>query len=543
MLAVMSSGRVFIDRRTVIVGGAAALAASTDRWPARADTAAGISEHVREVARKLAEAPHVPPAGRVDAALQGIGYDVWRDLVFRREHGLWYGEGLGFELQFSPAGYIYETPVEIHAVNGTEITPVRLSGDMFQWGPWADGYTPYRDLAISGFRILWPLNAVGNLDEVAVFQGASYFRALGRNHQYGLSARGLALKTVGPDAEEFPLFRTFWIERPDSRREIVVHALLDGPSATGAYRFAITPGPVTTMDVDAALYPRTGLTVAGLAPLTSMFWFDAHDVSAVQDFRPAVHDSDGLCIETQSGDWVWRPLTSPEQLQVSAFQHANPRGFGLIQRRRDFRDYQDIEARYQRRPSAWIECRGAWGEGHIELVEIPAKTEYFDNIVAYWRPAKPLHAGQRHDFAYRLHWCDEPPAAGPRLRVERTGIGEGSRPGFKLFVVDFGIATGNPLADVVDIETGVGLKSHFLAAVEPVGAALSASAGTLGRSVVLQRNPHVGGVRVTFELDPGGHAVIELRLALEIAGESASEAWLYRWLRPLAPAPVAAGTP
>ena len=218
-------------------------------------------------------------------------------------------------------------------------------------------------LSFSGFRIHAPLNVPGRYDEFMVFQGSSYFRGLGKGHSYGLSARGLAISTGSSRPEEFPLFRAFWIERPRHAQSITVHALLDSPSVTGAYTFQIWPGAETRMDVAAELFPRCDLTEVGLAPLTSMFLKDTHDDDGPADFRPAVHDSDGLAVWNARGERLWRPLVSPRQVQNTTLLDDNLRGFGLIQRARSFAAYEDLEANYHTRPSAWVEPqkRGATG--------------------------------------------------------------------------------------------------------------------------------------------------------------------------------------
>ncbi len=526
-----------MHRREFVVTGALALAAAplAFRNAAVADVprsaASSTWTHVQTIAEKLAREPYAPPVERVPPALKDIGYDVYRDIEFRLTKALWHGENLGFEVQFSPTAYIYHSPVEIFLIDNEKITPFVLTAAMFEWGPLRKDISSDTDIACSGFRILAPLNDSKRLDELTVFQGASYFRGLGRGHQYGLSARGLALNTGKPEPEEFPLFRSFWIERPAHPSRIVVYALLDSPSTSGAFRFAISPGAITTMEIDSRLFPRVDLAHVGIAPLTSMFWFDTRESANRQDFRAAVHDSEGLSVLSQSGERLWRPLSSPEHLQASAFAGPNPRGFGLLQRSRDFSAYQDLEARYERRPSAWVERRNDWGDGYVELIEIPAKTEYFDNIVAYWRPSDPLRAGQQYAFDYRLHWCAEPPEAAPRFRVKRTGFTEESRPGFHRFAVDYEMTAAYPSETIGIVDEAFGLIRRVPGPLQPIEAVLSASGGVLSGPVV-QANPHVNGVRVGFELDPRGHDTVELRLSLVVGGEVDSEVWLYRWLRP-----------
>ena len=327
-----------------------------------------------------------------------MGYDEYRDLRFRPERAVWRGEDLGFELQFFVSAYIYRTPVEIFLVENDAIRQVAADRALFEFGPQESKVPLHAPLGFSGFRIHAPLKRPNYYDELLAFQGASYFRGLGKAHSYGLSARALALNTEGPEPEEFPLFRSFWIERPKDRHSITVHALLDSPSVTGAYTFAIEPGAETVMDVDVHLFPRRDVSKVGFAPMSSMFLKDTHDSDGPSDFRPAIHDRDGFAAWNARDERLWRPLVNPPQLQLSCFRDNNPKGFGLVQRGRRLYDYQDLEAHYHERPSAWIAPKGNWGAGCAQLVEIPTRAEYFDNIVAFWRPDAALVAGQTCSF-------------------------------------------------------------------------------------------------------------------------------------------------
>ena len=411
-----------MHRRTFLATGLAALATlrSDLAWSldqlqfvqrratsARESTTAAL---VRRRAVELSLRDFEPPRETVPPSLAGMGYDEYRDLRFRSERAVWRGEELGFELQFFPSAYIYRAPVEIFLVENGSIRLLNADRALFDFGLQHDKVPLQTPLSFSGFRIHAPLNRPDYYDELLTFQGSSYFRGLGRNHSYGLSARALALNTDGPETEEFPIFRSFWIERPKDRNSITVHGLLDSESVAGAYTFEIAPGAQTAMHVDAHLFPRRDLSKVGFAPLTSMFLKDTHDGDGPRDFRPAIHDSDGFAAWNSRDEHLWRPLVSPPEVQTSYLQDNNPRGFGLIQRDRKFDGYQDLEARYQTRPSAWVEPKGNWGNGCAQLVEIPAQAEYFDNIVAFWRPDAPLRAGQEYPINYRLTWCDDVPA-------------------------------------------------------------------------------------------------------------------------------------
>ena len=335
------------------------------------------------------------------------------------------------------------------------------------------------------------------------FRARATFAAWASGHSYGLSARGLAIGTGSSRPEEFPLFRAFWIERPRHAQSITVHALLDSPSVTGAYTFQIWPGAETRMDVAAELFPRCNLTEVGLAPLTSMFLKNSHDDDGPADFRPAVHDSEGLAVWNARGERLWRPLVSPRQVQKTTLLDDNLRGFGLIQRARSFAAYEDLEANYHTRPSAWVEPRKTWGDGAVQLVELPAAEEYYDNIVAFWRPIAGLKAGVPYVFAYRLTWADDTPARSG-YRVVKTRVGRAGTPHHIRFIVDF--AQTDRRAD--------SKKAEAIRGPDPI-ASVRASHGVAGRPHV-QQNFYTGGVRVSFEFDPAAAERSDLRLELEI---------------------------
>ncbi|HEY7495953.1 MAG TPA: glucan biosynthesis protein [Candidatus Tectomicrobia bacterium] len=477
-----------------------------------AETPAFSAAEVQEQARALAAKKFVPPKIDLPAALLELDYDQYRDIRFKLERAIWNDEGLPFLVELFHRGFYYKEPVVIYIVARGQALPLLYSPDFFTFGPRVPSFPSGTVTDFAGFRLRAPINRSDHFDEFAVFQGASYFRAVAKGQEYGLSARGLALRTGDPEGEEFPFFRTFWIERPRAGAStVVVHALLDSPRTTGAYRFTIRPGEPTVMDVEMTLYPRVELTQIGLAPLTSMFFFAPNDRVGMDDFRAAVHDSDGLAIWNGQGEWLWRPLVNPETLQVSVFIDDNPRGFGLLQRHRAFMDYQDLEARYERRPSLWVEAIGNWGEGAVQLVEIPSKSEIDDNMVAFWRPKQPLPAQTEYRFTYRLHWCSTPPVTPTLATVAATRTGAGAEQGTRRMVIDF---VGKQLAD---------LKPD--APVEPV---ITTSAGTVQQPVV-QPNPATGGWRLSFVLVPGDAAVCDLRCVLKLGETLLSEVWLYRW--------------
>ena len=289
-----------------------------------------------------------------------------------------------------------------------------------------------------------------------------------------------------------------------------VHALLDSPSVAGAYRFDIAPGAQTEMAVSLRLFPRRDLSHPGIAPLTSMFLFDETNRSRFDDFRPSVHDSDGLMIANGNGEQLWRPLANPKRLQVSHFLDTDPKGFGLVQRSRDLADFADLEADYHRRPSAWVVPGAGWGRGSVALVEIPTDREINDNIVAFWRPSASLMVGARYDFDYSLIWCNKPPVTAGLARVVRTASGA-RRGGGRLMVIDFA-ATDRPLPEADQVVADMVVRPG------------TASPG------VIQHNPDTGGLRLAFSFDLEGADAVELRAQLrDLDRRPLSEVWLYRW--------------
>ncbi len=465
---------------------------------------------VPALARALAAEPHRPRRDPLPPFLARMDYDGYRRLRFHRAQALW-REGLPFQLQPHHRGFLFHDRVELFEVAEGQATRLRYRPDAFRLDdkPLAEDIG---DLGFAGFRLLHPLNRPDHFDEVCSFLGASYFRALGRGHVYGLSARGLAINTAEPGGEEFPAFTAFWIERPrPGDRHAVVHAVLESPSLTGAYRFAITPGEATAMEVQATLHPRRDLRRIGLAPATSMFYFAPHDRARIADWRGAVHDSDGLLMRTGEGEQIWRPLANPQDLQVSGFQDEAPQGFGLMQRARAFAQFADLEAAYHRRPSLWAEPLDQallpWGPGEVTLVEIPTRSEIHDNIASFWSPRDGLRAGTPLTLRYRLTWLGEALGDPRLLRFATTRHGIAEQGKLRHFVLD---TTPEPTpAPLPDPE-------------------VQASAGAIENAVV-QTNPETGGLRLAFHLRPGGARLVELKARLLRAGTQVSESWVWRW--------------
>jgi glucans biosynthesis protein len=475
-------------------------------------TTAFSASLVQNIAQQLSTSEFASPSLELPSSYKQLSYDQFRDVRFRTDQAIWRGEKIDFELQLLPMGWLYNMPVEIWLVDAGSARRLKADSNLFTLGPLIKDAGPGAPYGFSGFRVHGPINRPDYFDEYVVFQGASYFRAVGRNQLYGLSSRGLAINTARPGGEEFPLFRAFWIEKPKpGARTIVIHALLDSVSTTGAYRFEVEPGEATAIDVEATLYPRRALTHVGLGPLTSMYLHGPAHHRIDDDFRPAVHDSDGLAIYNGNSECIWRPLTNPKTLQTSAFLDQNVKGFGLCQRSRSFHAFEDLEARYERRPTLWVEPKGTWGAGYVELIEIPTGEEIHDNIVAYWKPANGPAAGAPFSFGYRMYWTEQLPIAWSGASTVATRVGHGKREGTTLFVVDF---AGPSVA----------------AARETPVAVVTANPGTV-TDIAVHENPEINGMRVSFELDPGGTELCELRLALRLGDQQISETWLYRWTK------------
>lgn len=471
-------------------------------------------DDVAERARSLAAKPYQAPKADVPRWLLDLDYDRWRQIRFRPEHALWRERDLPFQVQLFHPGLYYDRTVRIHVVDGEGVHPVSFSPDRFEY-PDADVASRVpQDLGYAGFRLHAPFKTADYHDEVAVFLGASYFRAVGRDDVFGLSARGLALDTALPSGEEFPWFRAFWLVRPaPGATDIAVYALLDSPSLTGAYRFAVTPGEETRVQVESRIYRREAVEKLGVAPLTSMFLYGETRPRPFEDFRPEVHDSDGLAVALASGEWIWRPLANPERLRVTRLDAPDPKGFGLAQRDRDWDHYQDLEARAERRPGLWIEPRGDWGAGHVELVEIPSDQETNDNVVAYWVPAETPPVGEPLTYAYDMRWSSAgvppDPPAGRVVATRRDAGGEGA------------------IRWTVDFE---GPQLRKLGAENVLRGVVSAGPETASVEILeqrVQKNPVTGGWRLVFQVR-ARDAPVELRAFLQKGDEILTETWTTR---------------
>ena len=488
-------------------------------------------EDVAQRASQQAQTPFKPSGGAIPAELAALSYDGYRDIRFNAASMLWRAEQLPFEVNFFHVGREVAS-VRIHQVTAGGVTPLPYSPRDFHYGQNKLSLDSWGDLGHGGVRAFSHLNSPGYKDELVVFQGASYFRALGSGQRYGLSARGLAVDTVGGAGEEFPRFTEFWLARPASdSKMLTVYALMDSPRMTGAYRFDITPGEQTTTQVQAQLFMRAStlagadkpLAMLGLAPLTSMFLFGENQPFSAQkagDFRPEVHDSDGLMIATDDGqgggEWLWRPLQNPSSTLVTSFAMQRLKGFGLMQRDRAFSNYEDLEARYELRPSAWVTPTGDWGAGRVELLQFATPDETHDNVAAYWVPAKLPAAGESITLAYQIHWQGKTQQLPPNGYVTQSRRGMGYT---QLSAQD----------QAQQVQFTLDFAGPALQGL-PDGAAVKAvtTADANGRVLesIAYKNPATGGWRATLRVQRLDAAKpIELRTFLQLDNHTLSETW------------------
>ncbi len=474
---------------------------------------------LRARAKALAAEPYRPPKPPVPGLIDSINFDVIQKVRFRPRFELWPG-GL-FPVQMFHLHRYVTLPVKIHVVRDGVASEIIYSPRYFDYGGSGLGDKLPSDLGFAGFRVL---NGPDAKTDWIAFQGASYFRSCGDENQYGASARGIAIDTAMPRPEEFPRFTEFWLGESEKPEAITIYALLDGPSIAGAYRIEASRPKGVVTDVHTDLFARTDIERLGVAPLTSMFWYGENIDRRRPDWRPEVHDSDGLALWTGTGERIWRPLIDPPVVQTNSFVDSNPKGFGLLQRDRNFTNYQDDGAFYNKRPSLWVEPRGDWGDGAVQLVEIPTDDEINDNIVAYWVPRKPVKKDDVFAFDYRIYWqADEPHYPADVAHVIATRIGRGGRPGVTppprnqyKFVIDF---AGGPLTD---------MAARY--DIEPVA---TISRGTIEKPYVIKivGTPHW---RAFFDVHLESDKPVDMRCYLRLKGETLSETWLYQFFPPAA---------
>lgn len=527
-----------IDRRALMQLALAAQAATAFGGPALADEAtpdglklgppAPFSHDIlKRLAKDLAAKPYVEPARPDPGIVQRIDYDAHGKLKYRPDFAL-YGKTPGaYPITFMHVGQYFQKTVRMHTLADGQAREIHYEPSLFDMP--ADSVArglPPEPSAFAGFWVREAKDQVTKLGDwkkrepFATFLGASYFRAIGEEGQVGMSARGVVLFPPPGAPEEFPDFIAHWFEPAKADGEpVTVYSLLDGPSLTGAFKFLIQRTGGTLMTIEAELNLRKDIDRLGLAALTSMYWFSETAKPFLMDWRPEVHDSDGLAMWTGTGERIWRPLNNPPRVMTSTFSDENPRGFGLLQRDRLFDHYLD-GVRYEDRPSTWVEPVGDWGEGAVQLVELPTDDEIHDNVVAYWLPAAPAKAGVSLDIAYKLFWQDAEPYPGDLARVVATRLGRGGQPGVarpqgvRKFLVEF---LGGPLVDI-----------PYGEAPEPV---LTASRGKFAPYILTDAvaSDIPGHWRTQFDLIVEGPDPVEMRCYLKVGDKVASETWLYQY--------------
>ena len=511
---------IILSRRTAALAGLATfIAGLSSRTANSAKAFEGVRLHdarpfsfdaLTAEAMARSKQPYVPEAPRAEGLLDRIDFEQHIEINYRADRTLF--QGHPFPIRLFHPGKFFKEPVHIFVVQDGSAREITYAPDLFTFGPKAAfARSLPEDLGFAGFRVMNP-NLHGDW---LAYLGASYFRSAGELQQYGLSARGIVIDTALPTPEEFPRFSQFYLQ--PGRDELTVFALLEGASITGAYRFIWHHGGQVTGEIEARLFARLDIQRLGIAPLTSMYWFSETNRQGAPDWRPEVHDSDGLSIWTGAGERLWRPLNNPPRVMTSTFVDRSPRGFGLLQRDRSFANYEDDGVFYERRPSVWVEPIGDWGAGAVQLVEIPTDVEIHDNIVAYWVPADPVKTGASLTFAYRLYWTGEEAKAPPTARVVATRRGRGGRPaesgkaGFTKFAVDF---------------MGGGIEQ--LESVDGLLPQVEAARGVIKDAYAIRVNG-TPKWRIIFDLKAPGTDPVELRAYLKHPdGRALSETWVYQ---------------
>lgn len=474
-----------------------------------------LIDRAKDLSKKSYEAP-----SKVPKFLTDMSADDWSKISFDRDDALWHDQKLPFQVMFYHPGSYYDHAVTIHVVKNGKTHTLKFDKNDFQYPDDDLKKKVPDDLGYAGLKLLHTLGDKHKMDEVMSFLGASYFRALGADEHYGLSARGLAIDTGNTDkGEEFPSFTQFWLVDPGDKSEhMTLYALLDSPSVTGAYKFVITPGQATHTHVDETLFTRKSIDKLGIAPLTSMFTWGENSLARIDNYRPEAHDSDGMLISSANGEWLWRPLVNPQKLWMNQFNANNVRGFGLIQRDRKFDDYQDLDYQYQKRPNAWITPDSDWGKGRLELVEIPSDSEVNDNITLYWIPEKPIKADQRLHYAYDIQWSSDlavPESLGHAVatRVGKAAVKPGQKKDQVRVVIDF---VGGKLSKLTDANS-----------VQPK---VTAERDVTLNNIQAVRNPHIDGWRLSFQVPTSAlNKPLQLRAYLADAnGGGLTETWSYR---------------
>lgn len=485
-------------------------------WPLSAQ-GFGFQDVIDKARAKAGEAYQAPAT--VPPFLQELSHEQYRGIRFKPENSVWRESDSKLQVSLMSPGLYFKHAVKLHMVDGEGIHEIAYDKNNFVYTNEELARRVPPDLGYGGFQLTHSdADSEGGRRPFLVFAGASYFRAIGKNEQFGLSARGIAVNTGLPSGEQFPSFTEFWLMRPNARADaLTIYALLDGRGLTGAYQFDIRVGDATVMDVKSRLFIRTDLEKLGVAPLTSMFFYGGHTARPVGEWRPRVHDSDGLLVhDGVTGEWLWRPLLNPKNLKIDYFNAGQVRGFGLLQRQTRFDDFQDFSARYHQRPSAWVAPKGDWGKGRISLVQLPSNNEVNNNIVAFWTPDQPVRQGQSLAYDYRLTFGAPTVSGSDRATAVKTFVGNGNRAsggnveGAYRIVVDF---AGGPLKN---ISGDAAVSGNVVAEGE----------GEVIEQFVEYLSP-VDRWRISILARPAADQPLSLRAFLKKGEDTVSETWSY----------------
>ena len=494
-----------------------ALEASKDNQPEKLPP---VLQSVIDAARVSAEQSYEQDDHGLNSKLKDMDYTTYRSIRFKPQASLWRGNN-DYEIQFFHPGFLYQYPVSVFTIDHTnKPKPVLFNKAMFNYDDKAAALQGLTDdkSGYAGFRVHYPIKSKQYKDEFAVFLGASYFRLVGKNQVYGISARGLAIDTAIIKGEEFPYFTSFWIVEPSEGEPITIYARLESPSVAGAYKFVIQPDIDTTVNVESWLFAREDVEKLGLAPFTSMYLYGENSQKHHDDYRPEVHDSDGVLMVTHAREEIWRPLTNPKRLQVTSLSDVKPKGFGMLQRDGEWSNYLDAEANYHLRPGLWVTPKVGFGKGKLEIVEIPTKSEVHDNIVAFWVPEKSFMAGESLYFSYDLKTVEQNPFVSELASVVRTRQGNAFLPGEEvkneslLTTRQFSIDFAAPLVSDFD-------RKNMKLVVQSVNGDISEQR--------LYRVANGQEWRASFFVTPKEQKTVDMRVFIEKGGIRVSEVWNY----------------
>ncbi|HUX82497.1 MAG TPA: glucan biosynthesis protein G [Halothiobacillus sp.] len=474
----------------------------------------GLSDVVIQ-AKQLASSGY-QPTPKIPESLTQIDQSTYGRIAFKPSVQLW--PSSRFNIQPIAAGYIYQRPVELYEVTPQSVAPIVFDKGQFDWPSPSFAQSVPANLGFAGFSIDYPLSGQDSNDLMLTFLGGAQFGVVAANQVEGAHARGVAIDTGLPQGEQFPMFTKFWLVHPDpADHHLVIYALLDSPSLTGAYEFVIRPdGDRVNVHVTANLFPRNKIDRVGLAPLSTMYFYGQIGQRPAGQWRPAAFESDGLLMHMGEGNWVYRSLLNPSALRVNQFDADGIRGFGFMQRQKRFCYFEDVIARFEDRPSLWVTTEAGFGKGKVVLVQIPTNSDLHENQIAFFQPSDLVDADHPLAFAYTLSVGNSSVADEPLAVVRRPLIGT--------VKVNADNKTDNAYRINLDFSGGklAGLApgSPVIAQIETAG-----TANVLEQAVVPLPDP--GHWRLSMLLSPVGRAEVHVDATLAIGKKVLSETWRY----------------